>query len=81
MARRTYCHSIVVLIPTCRAAGRAVALLKKIPTDDRGYAMDHSAIIYPMGRTGKFFAVVPYQENDASALAKLRNLVSMTPAS
>jgi protein SCO1/2 len=54
---------------------------KKVPTEDGGYTMDHSAIIYLMGSDGKFVTVIPYQEDDASALAKLRNVVSLTPTS
>ncbi len=54
---------------------------KKIPTDDGGYAMDHSAIIYLMAPNGKFVAVIPYQEDDAAALAKLKNLAAMIPTS
>jgi cytochrome oxidase Cu insertion factor (SCO1/SenC/PrrC family) len=41
--------------------------------------MDHSAIIYLMGSDGKFVTVIPYQEDDASASAKLRNVASLTP--
>ena len=54
---------------------------KKVPTDDGGYTMDHSAIIYLMRPDAQFVTVIPYQEDDASALAKLRDLVSMTPRS
>jgi protein SCO1 len=54
---------------------------KKVPTEDGGYTMDHSAIIYLMGSDGKFVTMIPYQEDDASALAKLRNVVSLTPTS
>lgn len=54
---------------------------KKIPTDDGGYAMDHSAMIYLMDSEGKFVAVIPYQEDDASALAKLRKLAARVPES
>jgi len=54
---------------------------KKTPTADGGYEMDHSAIIYLMDRDGKFVTVIPYQEDDASALAKLKDLVAMTPVS
>jgi cytochrome oxidase Cu insertion factor (SCO1/SenC/PrrC family) len=43
--------------------------------------MDHSTIIYLMGPAGKLVSVIAYQEDDASALAKLRNLVAMTPPS
>jgi protein SCO1 len=54
---------------------------KKIPTDDGGYVMDHSAIIYLMGPDDKFVTVIPYQEDDAAAVAKLKNLVTLTPTS
>ena len=53
----------------------------KIPTKDGGYVMDHSSIIYLMGPDGKFVSVIAYQESDASAVAKLRNLVALTPSS
>ena len=54
---------------------------KKIPTDDGGYVMDHSAMIYLMGPDDKFITLIRYQEDDASSLAKLRKLASMAPAS
>ena len=54
---------------------------KKIPTDDGSYEMDHSAIIYLMAPDGKLVTVIPYQEDDSSALAKLRSLAAMTPTS
>jgi protein SCO1 len=54
---------------------------RKIPTKDGGYVMDHSSIIYLMGPDGKFVSMIAYQENDASAIAKLRNLVALTPSS
>jgi protein SCO1 len=54
---------------------------KKIPTKDGSYVMDHSSIIYLMGSDAKFISMIAYQENDASAVAKLRNLVALTPSS
>jgi protein SCO1 len=54
---------------------------KRILTDDGGYVMDHSTFIYLMGPDGKFAGVLGYQEDDASALAKLRTLAAMTPSS
>jgi cytochrome oxidase Cu insertion factor (SCO1/SenC/PrrC family) len=43
--------------------------------------MDHSAVIYLMDPDGKFVTVIPYQEDDASAIAKLKNLAVPTPTS
>jgi len=54
---------------------------KKIPSKDGGYTMDHSAIIYLMGPDDKFVTVIPYQEDDAAAVAKLKNLVALPPTS
>jgi protein SCO1/2 len=52
-----------------------------VPTADGGYTMDHSAIIYLMNADGKFVTIIPYQEDDASALAKLKGLLASTPTS
>jgi protein SCO1/2 len=54
---------------------------KKIPSPDGGYTMDHSAIIYLMGPDNKFVTVIPYQEKDDEAIAKLKNLAALTPTS
>ena len=54
---------------------------KKVPTDDGSYTMDHSAIIYLMGADDQFVTVIPYQEDDAAALAKLKSLAGLTPTS
>lgn len=43
--------------------------------------MDHTAIIYLMGSDDKLVTVIPYQEDDASVLAKLRSVISATPTS
>ena len=43
--------------------------------------MDHSAIIYLMGRDNKFVTIIAYQEADASAIAKFKNLAALTPTS
>jgi protein SCO1/2 len=52
---------------------------RKIPTGDGGYTMDHSAVLYLMGSDGKFVTVIPYREDDASAIPKLKNLAALTP--
>jgi len=49
---------------------------KRIPTDDGGYVMDHSSSIYLMVADGKLVTMIAYQEDDASALAKLKNLAA-----
>ena len=54
---------------------------KKIPASDGGYSVDHSSIIYLMYADGEFDTVIPYQEKDATAVAKLRSLVASTPPS
>ena len=48
---------------------------KRIPTSDGGYVMDHSAVLYMMDPKGKFVGVIPYQEDTAKAVAKLKKLV------
>lgn len=53
---------------------------KKIPTKNGDYDMDHSAILYLMDGGGKFVGTIAYQENDASAVGKLRKLAAMTPS-
>ena len=54
---------------------------KRVPTDDGGYVMDHSAIIYLMGADGKLVSVIAYQEDDAAALAKLNKLLATSASS
>jgi protein SCO1/2 len=54
---------------------------KKIPQDGGTYAMDHSTVMYLMEADGAFDTVIPYQEDDASAVAKLKKLVSAVPTS
>jgi protein SCO1/2 len=54
---------------------------KKVPTEDGGYTMDHSAVTYLMGPDGQLVTVIPYQEDDTSAIAKLKKLAALTPAS
>jgi protein SCO1 len=54
---------------------------QKVPTEDGGYTMDHTAVLYLMGPNGKLVTVIPYQEDDTSAIAKLKNLAALTPTS
>jgi protein SCO1 len=64
-----------------KIAGEYRVYYKKVPTSDGGYLMDHSAMIYLMDANEGFDSVIPYQENDASAVAKLQNLASQAPSS
>jgi protein SCO1/2 len=54
---------------------------QKVPTEDGGYTMDHTAVIYLMGPGGKLMTVIPYQEADTTAIAKLKNLAALPPTS
>ncbi len=54
---------------------------KKVPTGNGNYLMNHSAIIYLMTADEKFDTMIPYQEKDSVALAKLKNLVTTAPSS
>lgn len=54
---------------------------KRVPTSDGDYVMDHSTITYLMDANGKLVTIIAYQEDDASALAKLKNLVATAASS
>ena len=57
------------------------AYYKRIPTSDGGYVMDHTAILYVMDPNGSFVGIIPYQEETAKAVAKLRKLVAKAASS
>jgi len=54
---------------------------QRIPTSDGGYVMDHSAVLYLMGPDELFIGLIHYQEDDASAVAKLRRLAALAGSS
>jgi len=54
---------------------------KKVPSSDGSYTMDHSSMIYLMDADEKFDSLITYQEKDALAVAKLKNLASQAPTS
>jgi protein SCO1/2 len=54
---------------------------KKIPQTDGTYVMDHSTIMYLMEADGRFNTIIGYQEDDVSAVTKLKKLISPTPTS
>lgn len=52
------------------------ATYRKIPLGGGDYTMDHTAIVYLMGRDGRLADVIEYREDHASVLAKLRRLAA-----
>lgn len=58
------------------AAAKAYkAYYRKVPTEDSGYTMDHVANVYMMDGKGRFVGTIAYQEAEAIALAKLKQLI------
>ncbi len=47
---------------------------KKVPIEDGGYTMDHTASVLLLDSNGAFFGTIAYGENPDTALAKLRRL-------
>ncbi len=48
---------------------------KKVPLDDGGYTMDHTASIFLVDADGHFKGTIAYGESSDTAIAKLRRLV------
>lgn len=53
---------------------------KKVPLDGGGYTMDHSAMIYLMDGSNRFVGTIAYEEDPATALQKLKNLIARNGA-
>ena len=51
------------------------AYYEKVPTKD-GFTYNHTALIYLMGRDGRFVGTIAYQENESTQLDKLRRLAA-----
>jgi protein SCO1/2 len=68
-------------VQIAKIAGEYRVYYKKIPTSAGGYVMDHSSMIYLMDADQKFDTIIAYQENDASAVSKLKSLSSQLPTS
>jgi protein SCO1 len=64
-----------------KIAGEYRVYYKKLPTSDGSYLMDHTSMIYLMDAAERFDTIIPYQENDASAVAKLKSLATQAPTS
>ncbi|WP_428644444.1 SCO family protein [Roseibium sp.] len=54
---------------------------KKVPLDDGDYTMDHLAALYLMSADNKFVGTIAYNEDEETALKKLRRLIKTAPAS
>jgi protein SCO1/2 len=60
-------------IASVMQAYRAIA--RKVPLQDGGYTMDHTATIYMMNKRGQFVSLMNYQESEATMRSKLRRLL------
>ena len=49
---------------------------QKSPTSDGGYTMDHTAVLYLMGRKGEFRDVIAYSEEHARYVEKIKKLLT-----
>lgn len=50
---------------------------RRVPTEDGGYTMDHTALVYLMDAGGGFVGTLDYHEAGDIALAKLRRLAGL----
>lgn len=51
------------------------AYVKKVPTKDGDYTMDHTAVVFMMDRDGKFVGTLDPHENEDVQIAKLKSLI------
>lgn len=59
------------------AAAKAYRVFyKKVPTSDGGYTMDHTAVLYLMGRKGEFRDVIAYSEDHDRYVEKIKKLLT-----
>lgn len=49
---------------------------RKVPTEDGGYTMDHSALVLLFDAEGHYAGLIGYQEDPAKAMASLRKLIA-----
>jgi len=49
---------------------------KKVPLEGNDYTMDHTASVLLLKPSGDFFGTIAYQENQQTAIAKLKRLVA-----
>ena len=58
-----------------KAAAAFRVYARRIPLEDGDYTMDHSALVLLFDKSGRFQDIIKYQEDPASAEAKLRRLL------
>jgi len=61
---------------TAAAAHAYKVFFQRVPLPGGGYAMDHSTSIYLMDGRGRYVDRIAYQEDEKSALKKLRSLLA-----
>lgn len=49
---------------------------EKVPLDDGGYTMDHTASVFLLDKAGEFQGTIAYGEDNKTAIGKLRNLLA-----
>ena len=50
---------------------------RKVPSDDGGYEMDHTASVFLLNSSGDFHGTIAYGENPDNALEKMRRLAKL----
>ena len=50
---------------------------RKVPSDDGGYEMDHTASVFLLNSAGDFHGTIAYGENPDTALEKMRRLAKL----
>lgn len=58
-----------------KAAKAWAIFYEKVPLEDGGYTMDHTASVLLLDRNGEFQGTIAYQENSETAIGKLRKLL------
>ncbi len=51
-------------------------LAERVPLDDGGYTMNHTASVFLIDSQGKFFGTIAYQEDPQTALGKIERLIA-----
>ena len=49
---------------------------ERVPLDDGGYTVNHTASVFLLNENGEFFGTIAYGENPETAVGKLRRLIA-----